>query len=324
MTTTKNPTTNSLTLALEAIGNLTLRGLNNILSGGYAAALVAHTEIRMRASIQKSNPFYNHFLPLRRDIVAVLAENYRRYFKLALAHPAQTEGHPEKWAWHQLQPAVGAALEWIPEWFILACEGENRYVRRAGSIQFAPGQTASLPIPLTVAPSPPPQSWRAPSWLFQISIALVGIGFVKTARVPSNNSEEKLSAAHTRLLLKGARRVFLWELGAAIQKVRDEETAVAGAISTQPVNVPSPRINKRTGWQQKRKLYKAIQKILNRNPKAQGIDFCAELDKHHAPPLYDWTKRKEWRDGLTWKEAWDNHALRRKIRRVRQEAMKSR
>jgi hypothetical protein len=39
--------------------------------------------------------------------------------------------------------------------------------------------------------------------------------------IPSNDSEEKLGLAHTRLLLKGARRVFLWELdfaGVAVGK----------------------------------------------------------------------------------------------------------
>jgi hypothetical protein len=56
----------------------------------------------------------------------------------------------------------------------------------------------------------------------------------------------------------------------------------------------------------------------------QGMDLCAELDKRRAPPLLDWIESGEWRDGLTWKEAWGNPALRRKIRRVRQEAMKSR
>jgi DNA-directed RNA polymerase specialized sigma24 family protein len=48
--------------------------------------------------------------------------------------------------------------------------------------------------------------------------------------VPNTDSAEKLGEAHTRLLLKGARRVFLWDLGAAIETVLNEEIAAAGAI----------------------------------------------------------------------------------------------
>lgn len=80
----------------------------------------------------------------------------------------------------------------------------------------------------------------------------------------------------------------------------------------------------REGWEQRLKLYRAIQNILKRDPSLQGIEFCAQLDTRHAPPLYDWVKRGQWRDGLTWKEAWGDPQLRRKIRRVRQEAMKDR
>lgn len=82
--------------------------------------------------------------------------------------------------------------------------------------------------------------------------------------------------------------------------------------------------NERKGWEQRLKLYGAIRKILTASPGLQGIPFCAELDKRHALPLYDWIKSGEWPDGLTWKEAWRNPTLRRRIRRVRQEAMRSR
>jgi hypothetical protein len=82
--------------------------------------------------------------------------------------------------------------------------------------------------------------------------------------------------------------------------------------------------NKRNGWQQKLKLYSSIQKVLGADPGIEGMEFCAELDKRHAPPLYDWEKRREWPEGFTWKEAWNKPGLRKKIRRVRQEAMKSR
>jgi hypothetical protein len=53
------------------------------------------------------------------------------------------------------------------------------------------------------------------------------------------------------------------------------------------------------------------------------MEFCAELDKRHAQPLLDWMKSGEWREGLTWKEAWAQQKLRSRIRRVRQEAQKA-
>ena len=62
------------------------------------------------------------------------------------------------------------------------------------------------------------------------------------------DSEEKLGKAHTRLLLKGARRVFLWDLGAAIETVQNEETAAAGAIRVETVNRQKRVPNKRRGW----------------------------------------------------------------------------
>src|SRR5207244_3937546 len=106
-----------------------------------------------------------------------------------------------------IQPAIITTLEWLRDWYILACDGENKYVRHMGSTEFVPGgQTVSLSIPTSVAPFPPPKSWRAPAWLFQVSLAYVGVGPLKTKNIPANNSEERLGMAHTRLLLKGARR----------------------------------------------------------------------------------------------------------------------
>lgn len=315
----------NLTPALEAIGNLAVRELNEIFLSGRMAAMSAHGEIERTPVSQKTGPFYRHLRPLRNDMVSLLANSYRRCFKLALAHPRETGNFPDQWAWHAIQPAIITTLEWLRDWYILACDGENKYVRHMGSTEFVPGgQTVSLSIPTTVPPFPRSKSWRAPAWLFQVSLAYVGVGPLKTKNIPANDSEEKLSAAHTRLLLKGARRVFLWELGAAIETVRNEEIAAAGAIPAETVNRQTRGPNKRKGWEQKQKLYNSIQKALDRNPSLEGMEFCAELDKRHAPPLYDWTKRGEWRDGLTWKEAWNDPRLRQKIRRVRQEAMKSR
>ena len=235
MTSTNGRTRHSLTPALDAVSKLLEGGFARLKSSGEMAALMANEDIKRTPVTGKSRPFYSHFLPLRRGMVAMLADSYRRYFKLALAHHRQAGRDPDKWAQGQLQPAVGAALEWIRDWYILACDGENQYVRNIGSTEFVPGQTVSLSIPTTAPPFPPPKSWRAPAWLFQVSLALFGVGLLKQKNIPAANSEEKLSAAHTRLLLNGARRIFLWELGVEIETVRNEETAAAGAIPVETV-----------------------------------------------------------------------------------------
>jgi hypothetical protein len=223
----------NLTPALEAIGNLLGQELNEIFYGWWTDAQSTHTEIEFAPINQKSAVFYRHFLPWRKNLVSLLAGSYRRYFKLALAHPRETGSDPHQWAWRHLQPVVGAGLEWIRDWYILACDGENQFVRHIGSTEYVPGQTVSLSIPTTVPPLPPPKSWRAPAWLFAVSLALVGVGLLKEKHVPATDSNEKLSVAHTRLQLKGARRVFLWELGAAIETVRNEEIIAAGTIPTE-------------------------------------------------------------------------------------------
>jgi len=104
---------------------------------------------------------------------------------------------------------------------------------------------------------------------------------------------------------------------------RNEETAAAGAIRAEAVSDQKRRPIKRAGWEKRLKLYSVIRAILIADPRLQGRKFCAELDKRHAQPLFDWVKSGEWRSGLTWKEAWGDPNLRRKIRRVRQEAQKA-
>jgi hypothetical protein len=309
---------------VQAINDLCADGFTRLDHASVSVALIARTDIEHSLVARRSARFFQHFLPLRKQMVILLADSYRRYFKLALAHPSQTGGDPDRWAQTQLQPALRATLEWIREWYILACDGENQNVRHVGSVEFVPGGTALLAIPTTLPPFPPPTSWRAPAWLFHISIALVGVGPLKPQHVPNTDSEARLGEAHTRLLLKGARRVFLWDLGAAIETVRNEETAAAGAIRLEAVNEQRRRPINRRGREQRLKLYNVIQRVLTANPNLQGMNFCAELDKHHALPLLDWGKGGEWRDGLTWKEAWKDHPkLRRKIRRVRQEAQRA-
>ncbi|PYT28872.1 MAG: hypothetical protein DMG58_17560 [Acidobacteria bacterium] len=314
---------NRFTLALEAIGNLLLPELDEILRDGWSAALAANSEIKIRPISQRTGSFYRHLVPLLKDLASLLASTYRRYFKLALAHPQQSGPDPHEWALHQLGAPVGVTLEWIRNWYILACDGSNQYMQLVTSVPFEPGQTVSMSISLKPPEIASPESWRAPAWLFEVD-PIVGIGPLKTEHVPATDTEEKLGAAHTRLLLKGARRVFLWKLGAEIKTVCNEEIAAAGAIPAEPANRHTQHYNKRKGWQQRIKLYEAIRKILVDNPSLQGIKFCAELDKRHAPPLFDWTKTGEWRKGFTWKEAWGQPSLKRKIRRVRQEAMRNR
>jgi hypothetical protein len=104
-----------------------------------------------------------------------------------------------------------------------------------------------MSIPLNPPEIASPESWRAPVWLFAVG-SVVGIGPLKTKNVPPRDSEEKLSAAHTRLLLKGARRVFLWKVGAEIETVRNEEIAAAGAIPKPPtITVQTAESGKRKG-----------------------------------------------------------------------------
>ncbi len=322
MTRTNATALHAFRLAVHAINDLCADGFTRLDHASGSVALLARTDIEHSPVAQRSARFFQHFLPLRGQMVVLLTEGYRRYFKLALAHPSQTGGDPDLWAQTQLQPALRAILEWIREWYILTCDGENQSVRREGSVEFVPGGTATVAIPTSVPPFPSPTSWRAPAWLFAISIALVGVGPLKQQHVPNMDSEERLGEGHTRLLLRGARRVFLWELGAAIERVRNEETAAHGAIRLEAFNMQTRGPNKRKGWEQREQLYGVIRKILSANSLLQGMEFCAALDKHHAPPLFDWTKKGEWRVGLTWKEAWRNPRLCRKIRRVRQEAIK--
>jgi hypothetical protein len=315
---------NGLAQAQEAVDNMMGQELRAFFSGTVMTGLGVYAEIERGSVNQKSVAFYLHYHPLRKNLVLLLAGNYRRYFKLALAHPDQVGGDPHKWVLDQLQPAIRPALEWIRDWYMLACDGENQHVRRSEPIDFVPGQMVPSSIPLTVSPMPSPKPWRAPTWVFQVLPALTGVSLLKPHHSPANYSEEKLGAAHTRLLLKGARRVFLWEFAVAMERVRNEETAAAGAIPVLLVNKQARGPNKRKGWQRKVKLYDAIRRVLNDRPGLSGKKFCAALDKRHALPLFDWGKSQEWRKGLTWKEAWDNGVLKRKIRRVRQEAMKKR
>ena len=245
MTRANHTPLQTFTSALKAIAALWEDGyakLDNLCGReGFRACL----EIREMHFGEKTAAFFRYFIPLRKQMVVLLAESYRRYFRLALAHPRQTGGDPDEWARSQLQPAVGAALEWIRDWYILACDGENQKVWHLGSFELVPGRISSLPIPTRIPPFLPPASWRAPAWLFVVSKSLVGVGPLKDQHVPRMDSPERLGEAHTRLLLKGARRVFLWELRAAIETVRNEEIAAAGAIPLKVADRQTDEPNKR-------------------------------------------------------------------------------
>jgi DNA-directed RNA polymerase specialized sigma24 family protein len=135
-------------------------------------------------------------------------------------------------------------LEWIRDWYILACDGEKRYIRLAGSAPVVPGQTISFSVPTAVPPLLAPESWRAPAWLFLVAPE-GGIRLLRSEHVPARDSEQRLGAAHTRLLLKAARRVFLRVLAEAIERVRNEETAAASAIPAVTVGNETGQRNSR-------------------------------------------------------------------------------
>jgi len=232
---------------MQAVGNLLQQGLEQFENRAWTDGLVAHGEIESASVGKKTGAFYRHFLPLRQHLVGILADSYRRLFKLAMAHPNTTGGDPHAWVLSQLQPAFGFAIGWVREWYVLACDDENQSVRHVASVPVVPAGQPSVQIPVALPPSPDPTAWRAPAWLFQISIALVGVGPLKQNHIPDTNSEEKLGEAHTRLLLKGARRVLLWELGSAIETVCNEEIAAAGAIPAVRIEAQTEEPSQRKG-----------------------------------------------------------------------------
>src|SRR2546429_1621241 len=71
----------TFTPALRAIRNLLEDGFTKLNSWAGRNALAAHAEIEPLAISQKRTAFFRHFLPLRRQMVVLLAESYRRYFR---------------------------------------------------------------------------------------------------------------------------------------------------------------------------------------------------------------------------------------------------
>lgn len=273
MTAQKAKTNPALSSAMEAADNLCEDAFARLdhLSGLHAIS--AHSELKQTNWQEKSAAFYRSFLPLRSQMIALLANGYRMYFKLALAHRKQTGGDPSSWAWTELLPFVRAALEWMRDWYILACDGENQRIRTIATIEFVPGKTVSTPIPNSAVPVQPSIDWRGPTWLFGVSLVFFGISVMKKEHMPNKDSEERLGTAHSRLLLKGAKRVFLWELEKAIAKVRNEEIAAAGAIPQTTGGGQTEEPNKRKD--SKRSL-KGVDGLVRKADLSQYMDNLTE------------------------------------------------
>lgn len=225
----KSETPSRLSSAIEATAKLWLQRCCDLMQEGNFEAHIAHSEINSLSIAQRSGRFYGRFVPLLDKLVVLFTDTYRRYFKLALAHPTECGTDAHEWAWTHLQNGVASVFEWIQDWYVLACDGENRHVRRVASIPFVPGETASVSTPITNSTFFDAASWQAPAWLFLVS-PLMGFGPLKTKNVPDMQSEGRLSKAHTRLLLKGMRKVFLLKLADEIETTRNEETAAAGTL----------------------------------------------------------------------------------------------
>jgi hypothetical protein len=311
-----------LTLAVEATQKMFWQRFLELQQQSTVQALAVHSEIEVLAIGSKNARFYGRFLPLLMNSAQIFAEAYRRYFKLALANPQECKPSPDEWACIQLRESMGVAFDWLSNWWVLACDGENQHVRLAASVPFVPGENVSVSSPTILTSDSQPRTWWcAPCWTFVVYPP--GINALRKEHMPDTTSDEKLSPAHTRLILKAMRRIFLMKLRMDMDRGRNEEIIAAGTIPTYATLTAKRKPNKRAGWEERLKLYEVIRKILDAKPDLQGIEFCAELDKRHAQPLHDWVEREEWRDGLTWKEAWQISGLKRKIRRVRQEALKN-
>jgi len=240
--TRRNETSGRLTSAIAATAKLWRQQFDEFRNESHAEALFAYTQIVSLPVAQRQARFYGRFILLLHNAVTIFKDTYRRHFKLAIANPRECGPDPHEWAWTLVQVGMPYVYEWIQEWYVLACDGENRYVRQIASIPVVPGDTASISIP----PVPPPLQesnlWRAPSWLFAVS-PLVGIGLLKKKNVPDANSDQRLKKAHTRLLLKGMRKVFRRKLRADVEVIRNEETATAGAM---PIEIVNPQVEKST------------------------------------------------------------------------------
>lgn len=219
-------------LAVEATEKMLWQRLAAFQQESSVHALMTHTETQALPIGQRNSRFYGRFLPLLMALTAALSEAYRRYFKLALANPQEDCTDPHEWACNQLQEGIGVAFQWISDWWVLACDGENRNVRKVASTPVVQGETVSVSvsIPATVPTNFQDNAWCAPCWTFVVSPA-TGISLLKTRHVPDTNSDERLSRGHSRLILKAMRRVLLARLVTEIDEARNEETVTAGSVA---------------------------------------------------------------------------------------------
>ena len=159
-------------------------------------ALAVHREIEALAVGSRNARFYAQFMPLLMNSAQILVEAYRRYFRLALASPQECGPNPDEWACNQLREGIGVAFDWLTNWWVLACDGENQHVRLVASIPFVPGEAMSVSIPTSLPPGSKPRTWWcAPCWTFVVYPP--GINVIKTKHVPDTTSDEKLSPALT-------------------------------------------------------------------------------------------------------------------------------
>jgi hypothetical protein len=76
----------NLTPTLKAIGELFEGGFAQLSHMSSIEGTLAHSEIEQRPAEQKASVFFRHFSPLRKEMIKLLTQSYRRCFKLALAH----------------------------------------------------------------------------------------------------------------------------------------------------------------------------------------------------------------------------------------------
>jgi DNA-directed RNA polymerase specialized sigma24 family protein len=306
-----------LASALEAVINLWMGDFARLKYSSGMAGTIAHSEIERLPFTERTGPFYRNLIPLRTAVVRLLTDSYRQYFKIALAHHVETGSNLDEWAWDQLQPALHTSLEWLVDSYMLVCDGSNQWVRPLATIPFRPGEEVSFSIPTVVPPCPPLKSWRAPAWLFGVSPE-VGINLLKSKHVPLRDSEERLGAGHTRLLLKGARRMFLLNLGQAIEKVRNEELAASGAIVS-TVAVPTAESAKRRSLKRKFKGTEGLgKKTSDLSKYMDGLtekqQLALSLRLEYRLPLAEVASRM----GINRKTAYEHFmAARRKIDQIR-------
>jgi hypothetical protein len=188
----------ALNAALKAVGNLCDQAFASFDRSSTLQAIATHSEIQGRNIPEKSAAFYRSFWPLRSQMIEILGQTYRRFMKLALAHASEIDVDPAISAGIQLRPAINAALYWMRDWYVLACDGENQRIRHLATVPVVSGENAS--ISLSVPPPLVTQStfWRAPAWLFGVSLVLFGVGLMKQRHMPDKESKEKLGLSHIR------------------------------------------------------------------------------------------------------------------------------